>query len=1218
MSTSDSGKVQRSRRVKVVRTESGRSRAHAGPSRFARAGLLGLKIVIPLVLLIGVAFGILYVRLLNGPIALKSLAGSIERAIAAELPQFKVRIEDAYVLLTDDRGIEFRLTNLRFSDSSDRPVAVAPRAALSLSLRALAIGQIAPERIVLIEPRLRLHYDADGRVSLIFPDGHGGNVQESLRRSVMDLPDLPAGSASGAQPGMDVGKIITDVRSSLGQTGQVASYLEGIGLRNAALLLDHDGRRSVWQVQSANFGILREGGRGVLTGNASVLTRESAWSVAFRGEDEAAADRLSLRVRLQDFVPQSVAPLVPELGPVAMLTTPVSGEIKMTVGRTGSILASEAKLALKEGTLAIPGTAAFGLDSGDISITYAGNGGGIKVQSLTARWGPSHLSLKGEAWPVGKAQGEVWRFAFGLVDGTLAAPDFGVQPMAVEHFGIKGEVEPDNAVVRVQELGLRTAGAQATLSGHMDFKAGEMVQNFSGGISKMDVGTVKSLWPRAINRDLRKWLGEQVLGGQLKNGAFKYATRLRPTDGRGGYVLVGRTIAATLEAENLKIEPEPGSVPVVAPRALIRLDNDALEVAFPEATVLLPSGATMALRQGALNSSEVWSPTGKGLLSFRLSGSLGAGLELIEQDAFGVGKVLGPEAAKFKGTMQSSFELTLPLGEAVDREDLKVRGEGKISDGEAPGVFGKHGAQGGAINFWISERTAEAKGSFLLAGVPIGVEWRRTFGAENYDQPPIRLSANLDEADRLKLGIDAGGVLRGEASVEMLVSPRKDAKPETKVAADLTKSEIVFKSLAWRKAPGIAASVAFDVEDTNGELALRNFRISGPDLNVNGEVNFNQKRGVYAFNFPTFALNLVSSLEVQGRLGNKGVWSLRVKGRSFDGRDFFRSLFTVGDDEAGGKKVKEADLDLKAEIGNVIGFDDISIRNVDLSLSRRGGLMQSVQSVGIVDSGGNAPGQPLVVSVTNTGKRRMVATSDDAGQVFRMVGFYPNMQRGRMQLTVDLDGRGPAEKTGQLYVRNFNVLGDEVVGEVLQAPDASGKRKKVQVREVLEFDWMRVPFSVGHGQFVMHGADLRGPLLGVTLKGKADYRTRTVNLGGVYVPLQGLNAMFADIPLLGQILSGPNGEGVLGVTFAIQGPMSSPQVLVNPLSMVAPGIFREMFQMTNPAPRVTPGDLAPAGSSKSKRKSYTPKSSAAPPVQTGSGRAQVDKDGGWVSKPQSD
>ncbi|MEQ1653209.1 MAG: AsmA-like C-terminal region-containing protein, partial [Hyphomicrobium sp.] len=207
----------------------------------------------------------------------------------------------------------------------------------------------------------------------------------------------------------------------------------------------------------------------------------------------------------------------------------------------------------------------------------------------------------------------------------------------------------------------------------------------------------------------------------------------------------------------------------------------------------------------------------------------------------------------------------------------------------------------------------------------------------------------------------------------------------------------------------------------------------------------------------------------------------------------------------------------------------------------------------------------------STGIRRMLVESTDAGQVMKLMDFYPNLQNGRLQLEVNLDGKGPAEKTGVLWVERFRVLGDPIVSEVVGSADdgrpAIGGKGKV-TREVFEFDRMRAPFSVGYGQFVLEESYLKGPLVGANLRGKVDFKTRRINIGGTYIPLQGLNGALGGIPLLGQLISGAHGEGIFGITFAVQGPMSEPQVLVNPLSLVAPGIFREMFQMTGQNPSV--------------------------------------------------
>ncbi len=165
------------------------------------------------------------------------------------------------------------------------------------------------------------------------------------------------------------------------------------------------------------------------------------------------------------------------------------------------------------------------------------------------------------------------------------------------------------------------------------------------------------------------------------------------------------------------------------------------------------------------------------------------------------------------------------------------------------------------------------------------------------------------------------------------------------------------------------------------------------------------------------------------------------------------------------------------------------------------------------------------------------------------------------------------------------MLGDPVVAEVYSSASAKGPEisttpsgQRRVVREVFEFDHMKAPFSAGHGQFVLEESYIKGPVLGATIRGKVDFGARRVNLGGTYVPLQGINSAFCDIPLVGPIVSGLKCEGVFGLTYAIQGSMSDPQVIVNPLSMFTPGILRGIMEMTNPNPSVQPRDQAPKAS----------------------------------------
>ena len=266
-------------------------------------------------------------------------------------------------------------------------------------------------------------------------------------------------------------------------------------------------------------------------------------------------------------------------------------------------------------------------------------------------------------------------------------------------------------------------------------------------------------------------------------------------------------------------------------------------------------------------------------------------------------------------------------------------------------------------------------------------------------------------------------------------------------------------------------------------------------------------------------------------------------------------------------------VDLSAEIDTVLGFSDVSIRKATVTLSKRRGKLTALKARGTLDGG-----RPLAAEYREdrSGQRLLLADSTDAGRVFKLIGFYPNVVGGRVRLQVNLDGRGPAEKTGILWVEKFRILGDPIVTEVVSnagigaTTKGQGRRQRKVIRQVFDFDNMRAPFSVGHGQFVLEDAYMRGPLIGATLRGKVDYNRKALNIGGTYIPLQGLNNAFGTIPVLGELLSGPRREGIFGMTFAIQGPMDRPQVLVNPFSFVAPGILREIFQLTPYDPSVKP------------------------------------------------
>lgn len=77
------------------------------------------------------------------------------------------------------------------------------------------------------------------------------------------------------------------------------------------------------------------------------------------------------------------------------------------------------------------------------------------------------------------------------------------------------------------------------------------------------------------------------------------------------------------------------------------------------------------------------------------------------------------------------------------------------------------------------------------------------------------------------------------------------------------------------------------------------------------------------------------------------------------------------------------------------------------------------------------------------------------------------------------------------------------------------------------------------------------------------------------MPAYSINRVLGAIPLLGFLLTGGEGEGVLGVTYALSGPIDDPQFSVNPLSVLAPGFLRSLFNLPAGDSPVEPPSVFP-------------------------------------------
>jgi hypothetical protein len=286
-----------------------------------------------------------------------------------------------------------------------------------------------------------------------------------------------------------------------------------------------------------------------------------------------------------------------------------------------------------------------------------------------------------------------------------------------------------------------------------------------------------------------------------------------------------------------------------------------------------------------------------------------------------------------------------------------------------------------------------------------------------------------------------------------------------------------------------------------------------------------------------------------------------MRGDAYDGRGFVKNM-TGGPSAQPGKK-PPPDIDVDMKLGAVLGFNGEALRSLEMKMSRRAG---EIRSLGVTAKIGRAG--TLTGDLRSRGDGRQVVDleSSDAGALFRFTDVYSRMTGGQMTTIMDPPSANNSVQYGSVAVRNFSVH-DESQLEQAVAND----NRQFRGNNTLDFTGLKVDFTKTPGQMALRDGVVRGPVLGGTIDGVLDYARDDVHLRGTLIPLYGANNLLGQLPVVGLFLGGEK-EGLVGVTYEVVGKPAQPVLHVNPLSALAPGLLRKIFQFPATSPYVAPID----------------------------------------------
>ncbi len=1092
--------------------------------------------------------GALAAALAFGPVSLGVFSQALIDQVDASVEGLRFEADDAQLAWSWERGrFTFSFVRPRVVDESGTEVAAADDIAVGFSIDALFEGRVALRRIEVAGPTATLFRREDGSFDL--------GIQTEVSES---------GGVRTAE--FDAERFL-DALSAPGEDG-----LAEIVLAGATLTFIDEGTGSIVKAPNGAlvFNRTETGLAAVLSGEVSLPKGD--WRFEAQAEHERGSGRFSVRAKLIDIVPASLADAGDLFAPLEAVAAPLDAQANAVVGLDGRVVSAEATVIARAGRVDLtpePG-GEIELESAALEASY-GRDAGIEIRRAALRSRPVRGDLTGRIGFERASDGRIAAYEADLVltGGELDLPELFDGRTPVDRLAVRARADARRASFTLHGLDLASGPTRARLEGRLGLSPEGLSLSLSGAIEDVPAAELGRFWPKGVGQGARDWIVENVKAGMVTKG--RLSADLKGADFHAE-AAPDEAVEFAFDFSGFSVVYIDGMTPMtgMSGSAVVRGNSFAAEIAKGEVGPLAVSNGRLAIDDLAATGAPA-------LIEARVAGSVPDLLRLLDQEPLGYVSRYGLDPSKTGGGGSVDLKLSVPLLKDLDVADVGFdvkAGLGDLSIPIAPGVALTEG--GGTIVVDGASMTAEGGGN--VAGARVGVKWVETFSPKK-GAPPTRIavSARLDEALRRRLGLPLDPHLTGVAAVEATLAGRGFGASSIAVKADLKDAGIDLSWIGYRKAPGAPATLTANVRRRKGggyDVGDMRLRAEGIDaalslrLDADGQVRRLVGERVVVgysdFGFsadfdggrPAFALQarVLDLGAILGDLFEPGV------SRSGDG-----ARGAGGGSEPAGGFVASGRIDLALLRGGARAKD------VDFRAGVANGALTDLKLDGRI-----ATGRVQARFAYDTdGARAILLTSDDAGGLMSALTGIGQLAGGRLRADIRLPPPGQAGKTtAALGMADFRILDQPFFLRLFSAGSLEGLSDLLSGGGIA-FSRLAAKMEFERGRLSV--LDLRGagPAVGFQAEGIVDRDPRTLRFTGTMVPIYGVNTVLSGIPIIGDILGGEG--GLVALTFEVKGAFDRPDISVNPLSILTPGFLRGIWEFDSPLDDERPPDQQGAG-----------------------------------------
>jgi len=1022
---------------------------------------------------------------------------------------------------------QISLLDVELRDATDRLRAVLPRVTGKFDGAEMLRGQLRPVRVSLLNARVLLTRNADGQFDV----------------SVGARPDNAILSERG-----NFGAL-TGAFEKLFETPLLSSLKKVESVGTSVYLKDNLSGRA-WSFRNGNLVVTNAAGN--LSASVKFKLdnpRGRAAEVTFGWKKRKGAPKSEFSARFSGLQTEDISDQVAVFNWLRVLDAPIGGAMTFDMQENGTFGRLHGVLDFGAGRVRqSPKTQPFRFSGAKAYFSYDPALEKFTFEQINVETEAGSLKAEGQAYlgdridrTVGALIGQVR-----LSKITLNPKGVFARPVTLDSVVIDARLRIDPLIVDIGQMVLVDGLTHIVIKGQVRSGTTGWTSALDLSANTLATDRLIALWPLIYKPKTRIWMQKNLLAGSLQN--IRGALRAQP--GQKPVLSLGFDLKDT-SVRFIKTLP-----PIVDGIGYGVLADSKLHVMVEQGTLDAPDGSKINLGGSRFAILDTRVKNAPARVDLKTQSSVSGLLSLLDLPPFRFLSKAGVATDIAKGRIQTEGKITFPLSEKVTFDQVSLALDGALSGVSSDKLVRGKTLSASSLSAFVDNSELTISGSARLGRLPLSGVWRQGFGPENRGKSRLEGQVELSNTFLDAFGIALPkGTVKGRGSAHLVVDLRRGKAPKFRMISSLNRIRLALPAVGWVKPKNQKGRL--EVLGTFGKTpGVSKLSIKTRGLSADGHIALKPggKLDVAAFDAVNVGGWLKTRLNI--RPGKDGAAVFDLAGGTLDLR---KSRFASP--RTKGRKGNR----IMVRLDRLILSTGISLTNVDGALNTAGGMAGSFS--GKVNGATRIKG----TLAPNKGGTAVRFTSDDAGAVMRAAGVFQSAIGGRMDMLLMPSGK-PGVYNGTLSASKVRAKNATALADILSAISVVGLLEQLGGDGIL-FNTVNARFRLSPTAVALQQSSAVGASLGLTMAGVYDFKSSRVDMQGVVTPIYLLNGILEQAKIFGKLFGKQKGEGLFGFTYTLKGAVNAPKVGVNPLSILTPGAFREIFRRPVPTeigkPKIT-------------------------------------------------